>query len=59
MPFFLEIIQLLVEEEKITSNNWTHLTNDLIIQEMYSFLFIIVQVGHDLYTKTINSCGTV
>jgi hypothetical protein len=32
--------------------------SDLTIQEMY-FLSIIVQMWHDLHTKTVNSCGTV
>jgi hypothetical protein len=55
MPFFLEIIQLLVVE----TNRYYHQDLDTLdeggsplpnvtVQEMYLFLVIILQMGHDL-----------
>jgi len=54
MLFFLEIIHLLVEETNrhywiyfdTLDKGWSPLP-DVTIQEMYSFLAIIVQMGHD------------
>jgi hypothetical protein len=54
MLFFLEIIHLLVEETNryywiyfdTLDKGWSPLP-DVAIQEMYSFLAIIVQMGHD------------